>query len=883
MPVTSKGQFFTSRPSSRLGQIVMVLALGGAADAQSLTWVSHGPGPNTLGQVENIAGGQVVGAIQAVAPHPTDPSVVYVGAVNGGIWKTSTAMAVNPSWQRQTDSHQSLSIGALEFDPTDASHQTLVAGIGRFSSLGAGGARTGLLRTANGGTSWQAIDGGGSIVGLNISGVAPRGATIVVSANTADSSGRQGIWRSTDTGATWVQVSGGPGTGLATGASYDLASDPSNPARLFTNAGGNGLFRSSDTGATWAKVSNSSIDATLSLAGNVEFAVGMSHNVYVAIVRSGQLAAVFRSPDDGTTWTAMDLPTTREGGIHPGGQGNTHLSIAADPTDPLVVYIGGDRQPDPLPNSIGAGNYTGRLFRGDASQTSGSQFVHLTHSNTLGAPGGGTASSSAPHADSRDMDVAANGVLIEVDDGGIYRRTNPRSAAGDWFSMNGNIQTTEFHAAAWDANADIVVGGAQDTGSLEQVQPSNAQWQSISTADGGVVAVDDRSTPGFSTRYSSFQFLGLFRRRVYDQTNVFQSEVRPALAVLGGGPPLGPQFYTPIELNTVEPTRLIIGGQNSVYESLDQGATVREIGRGIRVNSSGRDPIAYGAFGNPDMLYVGSGSRVFVRTAASPSPLTRSTAYPGTATVAGIAIDPNNPQSAYVVDTTSVFRTADGGASWSNVAGNLATLAPGTLRSIAYSTGSAEGAVLVGADKGVFIARGPSFSNWSLFGTGLPHAPVFHLEYDAADNLVLAATLGRGAWTLEFAPSPIPTGLRQAFVWANEPSDPSYTPQPAYSYNSTGGPITVTRTGTGDYSVRFAGLGGNGSAGGHVQATAFGASNHLARVRWWNSTDSDLVAHIRCVDSSGASIDSRFTVLVTWPPPAGAGPSSGVGSMSDAR
>src|SRR5207244_1913412 len=104
---------------------------------------------------------------------PTDASVVYIGAVNGGIWKTNNAMSASPTWQNQTESQKSLSIGAIEFDPTDTSRRTLVAGIGRFSSLsGLGGALTGLLRTTNG-TTWTAINGGGVLNGLNISGVAP--------------------------------------------------------------------------------------------------------------------------------------------------------------------------------------------------------------------------------------------------------------------------------------------------------------------------------------------------------------------------------------------------------------------------------------------------------------------------------------------------------------------------------------------------------------------------------------------------------------------------------------------------------------------------------------------------------------------------------------
>jgi hypothetical protein len=307
--------------------------------ATAQPWVPQGPAPNTLGQVENIANGEVAGAINAVAPHPTDANTVYIGAVNGGIWKSTDAMAASPNWVRQTDAQQSLSIGALEFDPTDASNQTLVAGIGRASSfLGDGGARTGLLRTTNGGATWTVVDGGGVLAGANIWGVAPRGNTIVIATT------NQGIRRSTDGGATWTTISGAAGTGLPTGGSFDLASDPTNQARLFTNAGANGIFRSTDTGATWTLVSNAAMNTMMSGGlSNVDMSVGRNNNIYAAIVVGGTLGGVFRSGDGGTTWTQMDLPATVEGGIHPGGQGGTHLSIAADPNNQNIVYIGGDR------------------------------------------------------------------------------------------------------------------------------------------------------------------------------------------------------------------------------------------------------------------------------------------------------------------------------------------------------------------------------------------------------------------------------------------------------------------------------------------------------------------------------------------------------------
>ena len=81
-------------------------------------------------------------------PHSTNANILYVGAVNGGIWSTTNATVSSPNWMALTYFEEAMSIGAFEFDPTDGTNQTLVAGIGRVS-----GVQTGLLRTTDGGAT----------------------------------------------------------------------------------------------------------------------------------------------------------------------------------------------------------------------------------------------------------------------------------------------------------------------------------------------------------------------------------------------------------------------------------------------------------------------------------------------------------------------------------------------------------------------------------------------------------------------------------------------------------------------------------------------------------------------------------------------------------
>src|SRR5262249_11057251 len=145
----------------------------------------------------------------------------------------------------------------------------------------------------------------------------------------------------------------------------------------------------------------------------------------------------------------------------------------------------------------------------------------------------------------------------------------------------------EEHSMTYDPLANVAMGGFQDNGVARELAPGEAVWVTVNGGDGGDVAIDATSTPDRSSRYSSSQNLGGFRRQVFDANNVFQSQVLPALTLVGGGAAPTFQFVTPIRLNNVDARRLLIGGSNALYESFDQGETIKQLTPAFPVNSNG--------------------------------------------------------------------------------------------------------------------------------------------------------------------------------------------------------------------------------------------------------------------------------------------------------
>ncbi|MYK47872.1 MAG: leucine-rich repeat protein [Gammaproteobacteria bacterium] len=762
----------------------------------SNAWLPQGPGATGRngglldGQVENVEpNNAVIGAIHTVLAHPTDADILYIGAVNGGVWKTTNATATDPDWTPLIDDMGAMSIGAMAFDRTDP--ETVLVGFGRYSSFfRSGGDRNGLLLTKDGGATWTKLDDP-LLIDMNVSGLSIDGDRLVVAGSRYTvREGHRGVVRSADGGVTWRAVA--ESDGLPESSSVlDMVDDPSNADRFYASVQYTGIFRSDDGGATWshASANDAAIQAVMThwYNNNAEMAVAHDGRLYLAAMIGGQAQYIGYTDDQGATWTEMDLPQTPESdgdieGLNPrfkaGAQGYIHFSIRVDPLDADVVYVGGDRQDAPFPNYIGARDYTGRLFRGNASveatgEVPSPQWKHLTHSSFIaGIPGGGTASNSAPHADSREMVFDADGDLIQVDDGGIYRRTSPGSYTGDWFSLNGNLQVTEMHDVAYDTLANVVVSGNQDVGNSHQTTGGSLYWDSLTHADGGDVVIDVREAEGRSIRYLSLQYLRRFNGHIYDANNERIGFLAPAMLVNGSirlsewEPNL--RFVQRFELNAVNPNRVVLGA-SALYESYDQFETFEE----SFVLDFDLDPFdfvratAYGCAGDPDLLYVAhgvqQGPRIDVRARRLAAPDFVQTGYPG-GSPRDILINRDTCETVYVIDAENVWSSTDTGETWQDITGNLLddpVRYPDRQKLEFIPAGEifAQAAIAVAGRGGVHVMEVTAPGEWYDLGASLPDAPVFDLDYDPDDRLLVAGTLGRGAWLILSAAPVVQIGI----------------------------------------------------------------------------------------------------------------------------
>ena len=282
------------------------------------------------------------GRVVAVAGDPAEPAVFYFGAVAGGIWKTEDA---GVTWTNVSDGYlKTSSVGALAVSDSDSS--VIYAGMGESTIRTDVSHGDGVYKSTDRGRSWTPL---GLADTRHISEVRihPRDPDRVYVAALGHAFGpnpERGVYRSTDGGGRWERVLyGGERAGAA-----DLALDTRNPAVLYASlwethrsfwelvsgGPGSGLWRSTDAGTTWTEITaNLGLPASATL-GKIGVAASPARSGRVwALVESDAAPGLYRSDDFGDTWTlASDRQDLRYRPWY-------YMHVFADPQDEDTVYV----------------------------------------------------------------------------------------------------------------------------------------------------------------------------------------------------------------------------------------------------------------------------------------------------------------------------------------------------------------------------------------------------------------------------------------------------------------------------------------------------------------------------------------------------------------
>ena len=313
-------------------------ATAGAASSMLVPpWRSVGPfGFQTsgfYGSSPNADGGR----IRAIAIHPTNPSIVYAGSASGGVWRTNNGGA---TWTPLTDTQCSLNTGSIAIDPVNPN----IVYVGTGEPAQSNGC--GLLRSFDGGTTWTEINGGGVLAPVNGT-QNTRAYRIRVAPSLAGTQGtsvvlyaaNNGLHRSINSGSAWTTVL----SGFVTDVEFDPANDNIVwAARAAAGSTANGVYRSTDRGATWQQVYTANTTAqriSLAVTPNAPNAV------WVVEVVNARMDKLVRLDGASATPTVLAAQGVYGGQsrLDFGTQSTYNLVLEVDPQDANTVILGGTR------------------------------------------------------------------------------------------------------------------------------------------------------------------------------------------------------------------------------------------------------------------------------------------------------------------------------------------------------------------------------------------------------------------------------------------------------------------------------------------------------------------------------------------------------------
>jgi photosystem II stability/assembly factor-like uncharacterized protein len=711
------------------------------------------------------------GRTRSAAGHPSHPYTFYIGVCNGGVWKTTDA---GRTWVSIFDEQPTQSIGSLVVAPSDPSVIYVGSGEGLHRpDLSVG---DGIYKSTDAGKTWThlGLRDAQQIPNIAVDPKNPDRLFVAALGHPYGPNAERGIFRSMDGGRTFQPVLqkdeniGG----------NDVDIDPSNPNIVYANlwedrqgpwenstwsAAGGGIFKSTDGGTTWKQLTQG-LPANVNQA-NLAIAPSNSRRIYAMVGTAGggggraggapggagaagaaapagrggadaqASAPIYRSDDGGETWTAITTDNRPAGRI---GGGDLPVPIVS-PTNPDVVIM--------------VSTVSWKSVDGGR-----------TWAPFKGAPGGEDYQGAWINPDNPDI------VLLVADQGG----TVTLNGGETWSSWYNQPTAQLYHVAADNAFPYRVCSGQQESGSA--CVASRGNYGAISDRDWLPAGGDEYGYMAPDPLNPDIVFGGRsvvrFDRRTGQTSGAGPGGGRGGAAGGAGGPAARSPRTQPVVFSMADPHALYYGGA-LLWKTIDGGinwkqispnftrpqwevpksvgkysdqpsAQARQLAAIYTIGPSYRDPNRIWIGTDDGMIHttadgglhwndvtppqMGSFYKVFMIDAGHFDALT---AYAAGNT---LRIDDMRPH---------LYRTHDGGKTWTEIVAGLGDAGPAnTIR----EDPKKKGLLYASTEKSVYVSFDDG-DHWQSLRLNLPASSV--RDIIVKDDDVVAATHGRGFWILD--------------------------------------------------------------------------------------------------------------------------------------
>lgn len=674
------------------------------------------------------------GRINAIAVHPGNGNIVYLGTAQGGVWRSTDG---GNAWTPLTDNWPFLAVSSLAIDPSNP--QVIYAGTGDFP--GSRPYTMGVMKSTDGGATWANVGGQpwGSRA-INTIVVDPNNTQIVTITTGRGADGTGFIWRSTNGGNTWTSV-------LNTAANWvDLSIGANNAGTRYYYASGSGgtgtggqVWRSADRGATWTRLTTPASTTVSHSVIQVAASPIFPDTVYIVVNADRK---IFKSTNAGSTWTDVTagLPATGNSYFWSQSTYNWYLKVssATTPNPRDILYVG--------------------FICVEMSPNGGTSW------QTIGGPTySGTAKT---HNDQHSIAIdPANPNRVWIgNDGGLYRYNfDPATNGGTWTYHSRFLGVTQFYKmAVHPTNANYIMGGTQDNATPHSLGDL-ANWENVGGGDGGFCAINPNNT---NIQYATSQSLNIYRTG-----NAWGSSSGINPPAPASSDPRA--FIAPIVIDPVNPNLLYAGTNYLNVRNDATGTWSIRLGNQVLTGGTIR-AIAISPSDNRVIYTAGSDGQIWMTTNSGSTwkRIDRTTDSSTTGLPARtfnyLSINPANPFDLLATcsgtGTGHVWRLPNTLATtrnWLNMNGSGAgTLPDIPANAIERDPVDFDNIWWVGTDIGVFVTLdgGLSWLN-ATQSLGLPNVQVNDFRANPNTNFLTAATFGRGFWRLSLPPIVYPSTI----------------------------------------------------------------------------------------------------------------------------